>query len=183
MVIIMKKIGSLLFMALMFVFVSCQVEEVGPSGENVKYKPIFSFNLNGEYRVTNKVEMKWIDSKSFEVLADVRDQYSGYGKLHIRMVFSSLSKSDYPWARNMSSSSPCSTMELTFPDGAGFSADKTPSDYGNASYAIIENIHTDSRYFSGSFDYTLYKNDPNSGQMISIHLTDGRFHYIGYKNN
>lgn len=177
----MKKIFSLLSIFMMLSLVSCEVEEVGPKGEGQEYSSYFSFRLNGEDRVTNNVKMNWVDNSSLEILADIRDKYSNYDKIHVRLVISNLKKGDYPWVENMASSEPCSTMSVTMPNGNTYSSDKTPFDVNNSSYALIDMINTENAYFSGSFNYTLYFKDTNTNQMKSINLDEGRFNYVSYE--
>lgn len=173
----LRILGLLLTTTL--IFNSCSVEEK-EKNQNTEFLPIFSFKMNGNYYVTNKVQMNWLDNGAFELLATLKDRNNNYQKIETRMVFSALQKSDYQWAKNMQSNEPCSTMSLK-QGTITHSADAAPKEISNAGHAIIERVNKDSQYFSGKFDYTLYRTTSNG--IEQIHLTDGNFNYVPYTTN
>lgn len=164
-------------------FASCEKEELDDhtKGNEGNYKPIFSFTLNGERRVTEDVYVNWVSTTSFEMVATVRDQYSGYNSLEMRIRYSALMMGSYPWVRNLQSSDLSSTAQIKLPSQTMvYSTDNAPAEVNDAGFASIKRLNYASEYMEGTFEYTMYAPLAQQSVYTPITVRDGKFYYIGW---
>lgn len=179
----MKRFKSvILIVCAALSFASCEKEELddhtrGTMGE---YKPIFSFSLNGERRVTDDVYVNWLSSNSFEMVASIRDEHSSYQKVEMKIRFSALMKGAYPWVRNLQSTDLASTAQIKI-GTVTYSADYAPAETSNVGNASIKGLNYASKYMEGTFDYTLYAPLNLQATTPPIAVRDGSFYYIGWE--
>lgn len=167
-------------------FASCETEVLDDhtKGTEGAFKPVFSFSLNGERRTTEDVYVNWVNSNSFEIVANIRDEYSAYNLVEAKIRFSALMKGAFPTFANVQATDLTSSAQLKLPGVPVYSTQNAPLNVYDTGVAAIKDINYVSEYMHGTFEYALYPPrpaDPDELQMPPIFVKDGKFHYLGYK--
>lgn len=163
--------------------VSCESEPLDDHTKNIEgeFKPILSFDVFGQRRVTDDVTVNWLSLSSFEVVAKVKDQHSLYKIDELRITYSALLLGTFSWERSEEGFDLGSSAEIKFANTSfTYATNNAPVLIRQAGFATISDINYNSRYMKGNFEYDMYPPRSFENDYPPIKISNGSFSYVNF---